>query len=197
MKPAFTLLFLTIFLIIVSACAGTNPTDEPSATAIPPGASLASDNPWAGTYFTINEVGLGENGYVSLTNFTDVPTSLDRLYLCQGSECFALPDVTVDAGQTVRIAIGDGGGLDGVVATQAALGELHPADGEIALFDSQNFEDPKSMKVYFQWGSTPHELTQLAIDAGLWIEGGYGPSSENATRVYKVEESGLWLFEEP
>ncbi len=53
------------------------------------------------------------------------------------------------------------------------------------------------MTVYFQWGSTPHELIQRAIDAGLCIEGGYGPSSQNATRLYKVAESGLWLFEEP
>jgi hypothetical protein len=53
------------------------------------------------------------------------------------------------------------------------------------------------MLIYFQWGSTPHELTQLAIEAGLWVEGGYGPSSENATRLFKVAETGLWLFEEP
>ena len=38
---------------------------------------------------------------------------------------------------------------------------------------------------------------QLAIDAGLWVEGGYGPSSQNATRLFKVPETGLWLFEEP
>jgi hypothetical protein len=47
-----------------------------------------------------------------------------------------------------------------------------------------------------QWGSTPHELTGLAIDAGLWLEGGYAPTSEKATRLFRVKETGLWLFEE-
>jgi hypothetical protein len=29
------------------------------------------------------------------------------------------------------------------------------------------------------------------------VEGGYGPSSTNATRVFKDPNSGLWLFDEP
>jgi hypothetical protein len=34
------------------------------------------------------------------------------------------------------------------------------------------------------------------MDAGLWVEGGYGPSSPNATRLFKIGESELWPFEE-
>lgn len=150
-----------------------------------------------GSYYAINEVGLGENGFVALTNFTDQPADLMGLYLCQGFECFALPDVMVAAGETVRIATGDGAGIDGVVASHATLGELRPSDGEIALLTSKNIADPKAMLLYFQWGSTPHELTQIAVDNGLWVQGGYGPSSNNATRLFKVPETGLWLFEEP
>lgn len=196
MNHKHSLFILGFILIILSACAGANPGGEPSVTPTSPGEAPAGDNPWRGTYFSINEVGLGENGYVSLTNYTDVSTSLEGLYLCQGSDCYALPDEVVGAGQTVRIAVGDGQGLEAVITTRATLGELRPADGEIALFDSQDFDDPDSMTVYFQWGSTPHALTEMAIESGLWIEGGYGPSSQNATRLYRVPESGLWLFEE-
>jgi hypothetical protein len=46
------------------------------------------------------------------------------------------------------------------------------------------------------WGSTPHDLTSLTVEVGLWFETSHAPSSENATRLYRVEESGLWLFEE-
>jgi len=53
------------------------------------------------------------------------------------------------------------------------------------------------MLVYLQWGSTPHALTDLAVQAGLWIKTGYAPTTSNATRLYKVAESGLWLFDEP
>jgi hypothetical protein len=150
-----------------------------------------------GTFFAINEVGLGPDGFVALTNFTEVPASLAGLYLCQGSDCFELPDVVVEAGQTVRIAAGDGAGHENVVAKGGAVGDLRPPDGEIALYEAAEAGGPGQMTVYFQWGSTPHDLTQTAIDAGLWVEGGYGPSSQNATRLFKVPESGLWLFEEP
>ncbi|OGO28381.1 MAG: hypothetical protein A2136_08055 [Chloroflexi bacterium RBG_16_54_11] len=142
-------------------------------------------------------MGLGQNGYVALTNCTDVPATLLGLYLCQGAVCFELPDVVVAAGATVRIATGDGAGLEHVVATHATLGELRPADGEIALAASAQPDDPQSLFLYFQWGSTPHELTRNAVKAGLWVQGGYGPSSQNATRLFKDEKTGLWLFEEP
>ena len=163
-------------------------TTAPDQPAVISGAS--------GSFFSINEIGLGPDGYVALTNFTDVSVSTGGLILCQGSTCFELPDVVVGAGETVRIAVGDGTGHGWVVATRATLGELRPSDGEIALVVSQELDDPQAMLVYFQWGSNPHDLTQIAVDAGLWVEGGFGPSSQNATRLFRVEESGLWLFEE-
>jgi hypothetical protein len=129
---------LAFCLLIVSACAGVN-----SGTGVPGGTSQTEAGPaqvssTTGTYFAINEIGLGQNGYVALTNFTDVPASLAGLYLCQGGACFELPDVVVPAEATVRVATGDGTGLEGVVATQATLGELKLADGEIALVTSAN-----------------------------------------------------------
>ena len=194
-KPFFFSLVLTLF--ITAACSsggqGADTTDLPTSPQVSP-ARVSSAT---GTFFAINEIGLGLNGFVALTNFTNVPASLAGLHLCQGSACFELPDAIVGAGETVRISVGDGTGYEGVVATRATLGEMRPSDGEIALFSSQEPDDPQAMLVYFQWGSTPHNLTQTAIDAGLWVEGGYGPSSQNATRLFKVAETGLWLFEEP
>jgi hypothetical protein len=191
MKTTRFFFSLVFILLIATACRG----EGGNATATPTRES-AKVSSGTGTFFSINEIGLGSKGFVALTNFTDVSASLEGLYLCQGSDCFELPDVAVDPDETVRIAVGDGSGHEGVVATRATFGDLQPSDGEIALYASQELEDPKEMLVYFQWGSTPHELTQVAIEAGLWVEGGYGPSSENATRLYKVPESGLWLFEE-
>jgi hypothetical protein len=149
-----------------------------------------------GAYFSINEVGLGPDGFVALTNFTDVQASLAGLYLCQGTQCFELPDQMVAPGETVRVAVGDGSGLENVVAVHATLGELRPADGEIALYASPDIHNPEQMLVYLQWGSTPHEFTDAAIQAGLWVKGGYAPTSQNATRLFKVKETGLWLFDE-
>jgi hypothetical protein len=132
---------------------------------------------------------------VALTNFTDQPASLGGQFLCQGAKCFALPDVAVAPSATVRVAVGNGTGLDKVVATGATIGELRPADGEVALYASQNVKDPTAMLAYLEWGSTPHEDTQAAIDAGLWIKGSFAPTSDTATRLFR-NEGGLWLFAE-
>jgi hypothetical protein len=197
MSRVWIVIILSFCLIITSACTGAN-----TVAGVTGGITQSLSSPErvsseTGTFFAINEVGLGQNGYVALTNFTNVPARLAGLYLCQGLECFKLPDAVVDAGKTVRVATGDGAGLEDVVATQATLGELRPADGEIALADSAKPDNPKSLLFYYQWGSTPHVLTQDAVDAGLWVKGGFGPSSPNARRVYKDLKTGLWLFEEP
>ncbi len=196
MKHNWFVIFLIILMVSGAACGDQNTEEEDIESSPPSETTAVTSSQGMGTFFSINEVGLGDNGYVALTNFTDVPASLQGLYLCQGSACFPLPDTTIDPGETVRIAAGDGDGYENVVAANATFGTLTPSNGEIALFESQEIDNPQNMRVYFQWGSTPHELTQVALDAGLWVEGGYGPSSENATRLYKVEETGLWLFEE-
>jgi hypothetical protein len=196
MKRNWFLLAFIFILLAGAACGGENPAGDGSAAPSPSEAAPVMAGSGVGSFFAINEVGLGPEGFVALTNFTGVPASLDSLYLCQGSDCFALPEVVVEAGQTVRIAAGDGAGQE-VVATRATFGDLRPPDGEIALYEAAEGGGPGRMTVYFQWGSTPHALTQQAIDAGLWVEGGYGPSSPNATRLFKVLESGLWLFAEP
>ena len=146
--------------------------------------------------FDIRELGVGDQGWVALTNFTSEPGKLAGLFLCQAQACFALPDENVPSGETVRIAVGNGAGVDNVIAKNAAFGELKSSDGEIALTTSSNPQRPEQILFYLQWGSTPHELTKLAIEAGLWLEGGYAPTSAKATRLFRVPDTGLWLFEE-
>lgn len=193
----YTLTLASIVLLLIAAACGSPGTDG-EAIPVPADATSkpATVSGATGSFFAIHEVGLGPEGYVSLTNFTGVPVTTAGLYLCQGADCFALPDAEVSAGETVRVAVGDGSGLEGVIATEAAVGELRPSDGEIAIYASQEYDDPEALLVYLQWGSTPHDLTSVAVEAGLWREASYAPSSANATRLYRVEESGLWLFEE-
>ena len=182
-----TIIVLIMFVLIGCTAGSPTETSTPNVTATPRSGS--------GTLFAIDEVGLGPEGYVSLTNFTDQPANFGGLFLCQGAKCFELPSVEVAPGATARVAVGDGAGLEGVVATGATIGELRPSDGEIALYASRKSEDPKAILAYLEWGSTPHDNTQVAIDAGLWIKGAFAPSSTNATRIFH-NEGGLWLFDE-
>ena len=199
------LLSITIILLalVISACSSSEASETTAADSTTqtnnPDAAPTEIKPYVqtvGSFLAINEIGLGPEGYISLTNFTNVPVTTKGLYLCQGKDCFALPDAVIEAGETGRVAVGEGKGLENVVASKATIGELKPSDGEVALFASDKFDEPKAMLVYLQWGSTPHALTKLAVEAGLWIETGYAPTSPNATRLYRVPESGLWLFEE-
>jgi len=184
------IVLLASLLLIMTGCSASSPS-TPEIKTPNQSVSTSANN---GSLFAIDEVGLGANGYVALTNFTDQPVSMGGLFLCQGKQCFELPQVEVVPGATARVAVGEGAGLGEIVATRAAIGELRPADGELVLSSSRNVKDPKAMLVYLEWGSTPHASTQSAIDAGLWIKGSFAPSSDKATRLFR-DKGGLWLFE--
>jgi hypothetical protein len=146
-----------------------------------------------GRYFKISEVGLGPRGWVTLVNYTDTPASLATLFLCQGDGCVDLPDYDVAPGAEARIAVGDGAGLNNVALKNAAL-ELTPPNGEVALYSASNVNDPKGMRTYLEWGSTPHPLTDIAIDKGIWLTGSYAPSGPEATRLWQ-NDAGLWVWD--
>ena len=188
MKP-ITAIALILTAIMMTACSKVQPTP---GVLITPGGVI----PEVVSAFDIQELGVGEKGWVALTNFTSEPGKLAGLFLCQAQACYALPDESVPAGETVRITTGSSAGLENVIAKNATFGELKSVDGEMALTTTDNPQQPEQILFYMQWGSTPHALTRLAIDAGLWLEGGYAPTSEKATRLFRVKETGLWLFDE-
>lgn len=189
------LLAIPTAIFVAAACNATvtspNPTATPaSQTASPVGSSDASD---VSRFFAIEEIGLGPEGYVTLLNYTEATASLDTMFLCQADACVDLPDVVVGPGEVARIAVGDGTGLENVAMTGADL-DLTPADGEVAVFHSKDVSDKAEVRAYLQWGSTPHELTKVAVEAGLWIEAGYAPSAPHATRLWKTD-ANLWVWD--
>jgi hypothetical protein len=190
---------LILITLLVSACGSANQS-APSVVSSPSGGPASGATPIikghpAGALFAIDEIGVGDSGFVSLTNFTDTTGSLERLALCQGTSCAELPDVAVEPGKTVRIAVGDGSGLADVVAKEVAIGALKPLDGEVALVDSAKRDEASGILSYVEWGTDPHAMTPLAITAGLWMNGSFAPTSANATRLYRAD-TGLWLFDE-
>ncbi len=165
-----------MLLLVLGAGAGAAPAAAPDTTA-----------------FEIVEVGVGSRSFVALRNITERPVSLRGLYVCQAKRCFGLPNASVRAGATVRIASGTGQGLKNVVARQATFGRLPPAHGEIAIFASRTIRSKRSIRQYLQWGSTPHTFTSVAVAAGIWLKGAYAPSAPNAVLLYRTK-GGLWVF---
>jgi hypothetical protein len=189
--------FLTglALVLIVSAC-GDDDDGGGDGSPTPVGSVIVSTStvfPDEGFQFEINEVGLGDDGWVALNNYTDQPASMKGLFLCQPPVCVELPDVEVAAETTAIVALGNGDSLQDVVVTDADL-TLSPPNGELALFAGDDTGDSSKIRSYLEWGSEPHEATGVAIEAGLWIEGSYAPTSDGATLLFRSDE-GLWLFE--
>ena len=194
MKRSMAMVIGSVLFVAV-ACTTTDASPSPEET---PSSQAESSAPSSGAgdvswFFSIEEIGLGPEGYVTLHNFTGASANLDSLFLCQSNGCADLPDVVVQPGESARIAVGDGTGLENVVMTNAKL-DLAPADGEVAVYHSEDPSDPTQLRAYLQWGSTPHELTKVAVEAGLWRESGYAPSGPNGTRLWKTD-ANLWVWD--
>lgn len=174
--------------LLLAACSSSS---SPSQST--PGSGGAAND--AARYFAIVEIGLGANGYVALENYTDQPAQLEGLRLCQARRCVKLTAAEVEPGTIARVSVGDGSGVEHVVMRDADL-QLEPSDGEVALMSAGSDFKPEVMRNYLEWGSTPHGLTAIAIEAGLWHEGSYAPTAEDATRLYKTE-ANLWVFDAP
>lgn len=166
-----------------------SPTAEPTVAGTP----TPHRGEAVGFYLSIEEVGLGPDGYVTIKNFTDTAINIGDLYICQPPRCTRLPEAVMEPGALGRVAVGEGRGIEGVVAKNVPL-QLSPSDGEVAIFGSEKVDDSSAIRAYFEWGSTPHAGTATAVKAALWVEGSYAPTAENATRLFRTD-ANLWVFE--
>lgn len=196
-----------ILAMALVACGSDDPETPTPAPESPSASAAASSTPAAtaagtptphrgdgvGFYLSIEEVGLGPEGYVTIKNFTETAINIGDLYICQPPRCTKLPEAVIEPGATGRIAVGDGAGIENVVAKNVPL-QLLPHDGEVAIYGSEKVDDPSAIRAYFEWGSTPHGATATAIKAALWVEGSYAPTAEQATRLYRTD-ANLWVFE--
>ena len=202
-KPA--LLVLVIASVGVAACSdsdeeGDSPsqdsaestTTRESSSSTPDGVQRQPEG--QASFFSIDEVIFGPDAHVVVRNITDIDVSIDRLHVCQGEECSAIPDEVVPADGVVILAIGSAPPREGVALEKVNLGALNPSDGEVAIYVSDP-DDPTRIVNYLEWGSTPHPRAADAIERGIWLEGTYAPSGDDAVRLYRNPDSGLWLWE--
>jgi hypothetical protein len=181
-----------------TAPASTSTADETTTTRVETTTAGSSATPHEATgaaqpYFSIDEIVLGPNGYVTLTNFTESSESLAGLEMCQGSSCEQLPSIMVPGSDQARIGVGNGDGVKDIAATHAKIGALKASDGEIAIY-AKNSDGERQLVSFVEWGSSPHAHTEEAINAGLWLKDSFAPTSAQAVRLYR-KASGLWLFD--
>jgi hypothetical protein len=184
-------------LVLLTGCGGGSQTQKPHAATPEPTNTPAGPAQTARTVpqalLSINEIGLGPKGYVTLLNFTKQRQQLQQLRICQESKCVDLPDVSVKPGGRARVATGPTKDLGAVVMADAALGDLKASNGEIAIF-ATNDAGSRRLVTFMEWGSSPHMHTRQAIADGLWIKGSYAPTAPTAVRLYQ-KRGGLWVFD--
>ncbi len=156
-------------------------TGAPTSTTLVPSTTVAPDTEVAQTGepdFAIAQLVFGEAPYAAIRNTGSGAGSTAGLWLCQFPGYWALPDTTLEPGELLAVALGDTAVPDliGVAATadaEGALGVVAPAGGELGLYSDARFTDPAAIIDYVEWGVAGHERSDIAVGAGIWVEGGF------------------------
>ncbi len=164
----------------------TTTTAAPSTTETGP-TTTAEMVGAAGAQFVISSVSFGTGAMVVLTNVGSEAGSLAGHFLCQRPNYWAIPDIEVPAGQS--LAIGAGGSVlippPGALTLddQAAIGQLSAGGGEVALYDSNSFDNSGSILSYVEWGSAGHARSSVAVAKGIWPSGGFVATTTDNTVI--------------
>ena len=124
--------------------------------------------------FVISRVLFGSEGYVAVTNVGGSTGNLEGWQLCQRPAYYGIGSVDVAPGETVRFTSGPVAGLTGqVIDTGGRFGQLSAGDGEMGLYVDNNFGSASSIRSYVEWGSSDHGRSSVAVEAGIWVSGGF------------------------
>jgi hypothetical protein len=133
---------------------------DESMTAAPPGFGPV----------IIDRVYLDGNNMVQLHNISDAPASLDGHFMCQIPNCWPIP-AGIELGPEETIFINTGAGTDtaDTFFANGGMGELGPANGEVAIYRSQQFDNPDIIQSYVGWNGGKNRL-EVAQAAGIFGE---------------------------
>jgi len=124
--------------------------------------------------FVISRVVFGDEAYVSITNIGSESGNLEGWQLCQRPAYFRIGSVEVAPGETVHFTDGSVDGLTGqVIDANGRFGKLSASSGEIGLYVDNSFGSASSIRSYVEWGSSDHGRSSVAVEAGIWAEGGF------------------------
>jgi hypothetical protein len=116
----------------------------------------------------------GSDGYVAITNVGGTTGNLEGWQLCQRPGYYRIGSIDVAPGETVRFTSGPVEGLTGQVFDAGGrFGQLSASSGEIGLYVDNNFGSASSIRSYVEWGSSDHGRSSVAVEAGIWVAGGF------------------------
>lgn len=125
----------------------------------------------------LTTVSFGANGLVAITNLGNGPVSTAGHWLCQRPAYFALPEVTLEPGQSLWVSVGEGattvepgGTVVEVVSAGNRVGSLAGGNGEMGLYSSNAFGSADAIVDYVEWGNrSGHGRSTTAVEGGVWL----------------------------
>lgn len=134
--------------------------------------------------------------YIAITNIGNAPAALDGYWLCRRPAYEQLPALTLEPGGTVAIGLGDDPPPDlvefaEIIELGNALGPLDKDGGEIGLYTAATFDNPNAMVDYVEWGSAGHGRSDVAVAAGIWVEGDFVELPPEATSMSSSGAGGV------
>ncbi len=120
---------------------------------------------------SINEI--QEGGSVEIKNYGNTTVDISSYILCDFPAYWDLDsDFTVVCGD-LNLAAGE---IVSLIPASGVNVALPSDDGELGLYINSSFGNPNSIIDYFEWGSTGHTRSSVAVAAGIWTAGDFIPS---------------------
>lgn len=190
-----TIAFVAV-LFGVGSDALTNDPPPDSPYAADRTTTTAVGAPGAGR-LVVSEVGFTDEGWVRITNVGGAATGTGGHWLCNRPAYFELPDTMLGPGESMIVASqSTNGALDGLAAggqvaeAGGSIGSIADTTGEMGLYTSSNFSDSASLISYVEWGQPNHGRSVTAVEAGVWVDGGFVASSGASSLTATVDVPG-------
>lgn len=161
----------------------TTPTATTQPTATTTSTSLAATTttttlPPGQAMILVDEIVFAEAPYLLVSNRGGSVGSTAGMFLCQFPSYFELPAFDLAPGERIAVPLGDGEipDLIGVIAKVEAsnpIGAVSRLDGEVGLYSRSEFSSADAIINYVEWGSTAHPRSPVAVEAGVWVTGGF------------------------
>ena len=121
----------------------------------------------------INE--LNASDQVEFKNVSDETVDISEYWICQFPSYDLLGNLSIVCGGDLILEPGE-------IVTIASDFSLSEDDGELGLYNDNDFGNSNAIMDYVEWGFAGHQRSSVAIAAGIWSEDDFVPafSAENS-----------------
>ena len=142
----------------------------------------------------IDRVYLDGHNMVQLRNISDAPADLDGHFLCQIPNYWPIPaGIELGPDETIFINTGSGTDTADTPFANGGTGVLGPANGELAIYRSQQFDKPDIIQSYVGWNGAK---VRLGVAQAAGIFGDPLDVAEGDVLVYDSFDSGAIYIKE-